>query len=133
MEKVWVAFRLVINYLSRLSVIDYLSKLDLSNVKQIIKNKIFLFVSGFLGGGGSIGAYLFLDTINEHVSTILLLAKSLITLFMAFATGIATALGRSYVEGRAKEKEILKRKEELKQKLKDDYKDVLWNKNGTHD
>jgi len=104
------------------SVYNYLSKLNYETFTNVIKTKIGLFFSGFIGGGSGIGTYFFLNASSDSLVVI----KTIGTIMIAFITGAATALGKGWIEDMKKEKE--------RKRLKDEQPPhkQIWGKNGTH-
>jgi len=98
-------------------------------LKALIYEKTNAFVAGSIGGS-FLSFKLFIADISFKADIAVFCMKVGGAVAIAFCTGIASALGKEYVDYRKqKKKERLKR--EAEQKIKDDYKQI-WGKNGTH-
>jgi len=118
MNHVWIGLK---------SVYNYLSKLNYETFTDVIKTKIGLFFSGFLGGGGSLSAILFLDASPDQLATGIIIIKTVGAIMVAFITGAATALGKGWIDDRRKQKDKDKKRDDLENGHKQ-----IWGKNGTH-
>lgn len=98
--------------------------------KTLIHAKSKAFIAG-VAGGGFVGWELFIARIPFQADIIIYVVKVTGAVFLAFCTGIASALGKDFIDYRKQLRKIKKQKEDAK-KFKESQKDI-WRKNGTTD
>lgn len=96
--------------------------------KTLIHAKSKAFIGG-VAGGGFVGWELFIARIPFQADIVVYVVKVTGAVFLAFCTGIASALGKDFIDYRKQLRKIKKQKEDAK-KFKEDQKDI-WRKNGT--
>lgn len=99
-------------------------------LKALIHAKSKAFIGG-VAGGGIIAWELFIARIPFQADIIIYVVKVTGAVFLAFCTGIASALGKDFIDYRKQLSKIKKQKEDAK-KFKEDH-ETIWKKNGTHD
>lgn len=99
--------------------------------KSLIHEKTNAFVAGCFGGGFFSINFLFAD-IPASTPLIGYVVKVSGAVLIAFCTGIASALGKEYVDYR-KEQRKIKKKKEAGKKFNEEYGKDIYRKNGTHD
>ena len=99
-------------------------------LKALIHAKSKAFIGG-VAGGGIVGWELFIARIPFEADLIVYAVKVTGAVFLAFCTGLASALGKDFFDYRKQLRKIKKQKENAK-KFRENN-ETIWRKNGTHD